>query len=111
MSDTRFIIMGIGLIFAGFLVLGIFGEDHQAANIEMAEFGDCYDYSQENPVPINCSYSILDQSSFFGIVIALIVAGVVSLIKGYRGKWDSKVKPEDMVGPSKDHNSESEDQK
>jgi hypothetical protein len=27
---------------------------------------------------------------------------VISLIKGVRGNWDNKVKPEDMAGPSKD---------
>ena len=103
MSDMRFIILSVGLIFAGFLILGVFGDDYQTANIEATEFGDCYDYdSGPNPVPINCSFNILDQVLFFGLVLALIVAGIIALIKGIRGKWDNEVKPEDMVGPGGD---------
>ena len=109
MSDTRFTILGIGLVFAGFLILGVFGGNFQKSNIEMAEFGDCYDYSQEIPTPINCSYKIFDQSIFFAIVIAIIAGGAIALVKAIKGKWDSQVKPEDMVGPSKDHRSEKED--
>jgi hypothetical protein len=36
---------------------------------------------------------------FSGLVIGLIGAGVASLVKGVRGRWDQDVKPEDMVGP------------
>ena len=110
MSDTRFTILGIGFIFAGFLILGIFGSDYQTSNIEMTEFGDCYEYSENNePIPIDCSYKVFDQTVFFGVVIGLIVAGVISLIKGARGNWDSKVKPEDMVGPGGEKNKDNED--
>ena len=100
MSDTRFTIIGIGLIFAGFIILGVFGDSYQAATLESDEFGTCYEYSEENPpVEINCSYKIFDQTVFFGVIIGFIVAGVLSLVKGARGDWDNKVKPEDMVGP------------
>ena len=110
MSDTRFTILGIGFIFAGFLILGIFGSDYQTSNIEMTEFGDCYEYSENNePIPIDCSYKVFDQTIFFGVVIGLIVAGAISLIKGARGNWDSKVKPEDMVGPGGEKNKDNED--
>jgi len=109
-SDTRFTILGVALIFAGFLILGVFGTDFRMNNVEMVEFGDCHDYSQDNPVPIDCSYRMLDQSMFFAAVIGLIAGGAISLIKGARGKWDNQVRPEDMVGPSKDNNSEKEDQ-
>jgi len=103
MSDMRFIILSVGLIFAGFLILGVFGGDYQTANIEAAEFGDCYDYdSGPNPVPTNCSFKIFDQVLFFGLVLALIVAGIIALIKGIKGKWDNEIKPEDMVGPGND---------
>jgi len=34
------------------------------------------------------------------LVMGLVGAGIVSLVKGARGKWDQDVKPEDMVGPS-----------
>ena len=110
MSDTRFTIIGIGLIFAGFLILGVFGGNYQTSNIEMTEFGDCFEYSEDKePVPINCSYKSFDQTIFFSVVIVLIVAGGIALVKAARGKWDSKVKPEDIVGPGGDQNSEKKD--
>ena len=110
MSDTRFTILGIGFIFAGFLILGIFGSDYQISNVEMTEFGDCYEYSENNePIPIDCSYKVFDQTIFFGVVIGLIAAGAISLIKGARGNWDSKVRPEDMVGPGGEKNKDNED--
>ena len=101
MSDIRFIIIGVVLIFSGFLVLGIFGEDYQSANIETSEFENCFEYSEDNePILIDCSEKIFSQNIFFGIVVGLVVIGIISLIKGVRGDWDSKVKPEDKVGPS-----------
>jgi len=106
----RFIIIGTGLIFAGFLVLGIFGHDYQAATLESDQFGTCYEYSDDMaPVEINCSFKIFDQAVFFGIVIIFIGSGIAALIKGAKGDWDSKVKPEDMVGPSKNQNKDSDD--
>lgn len=103
MSDMRFIILSVVLIFAGFLILGVFGHDYQMASIEANEFGDCYDYDAgSNPIPINCSFKIFDQVLFFALVLVLIAAGIVALIKGVRGKWDNEVKPEDMVGPGAD---------
>ena len=110
MSDIRFVILGAVIIFAGFLVLGIFGENYQTSNIESDEFGTCFDYSEETePVPIDCSAKMFDQNVFFGIIIAIIVAGIVALVKGVRGDWDSKVKPEDMVGPSRDNRIDGKD--
>ncbi len=109
MSDTRFTILGIVLIFAGFLVLGVFGSNFQTNLVEMTEFGDCYDYSQEKQIPVNCSYKVFEQGIFFALVIAILVFGIISLIKGVRGNWDSKVKPEDMTGPGNNQNSEKED--
>ena len=104
MSDMRFIIMSVALIFSGFLILGVFGHQYQTANIEANEFGDCYDYNAgPNPVPVNCSFKIFDQTLFFVLVLALIVAGIIALIKGVKGKWDNEVKPEDMVGPGGDN--------
>ena len=92
--------MGAVLIFIGFGVLGIFGQDYQAATFEADEFGTCYKYSDDAPPKeINCSYKIFDQTVFFGIVLALIAGGIIALIKGAKGDWDNRVKPEDMVGP------------
>ncbi len=100
MSDTRFTILGVGLIFAGFLILGILGQDHQSAFIQAEEFGDCYEYSDDvEPLKTDCSVLVLDQTIFFGVVITLIGAGVAVLIIGVRGRWDNEVRPEDMLGP------------
>ena len=109
MSDMRFTIIGIVLIFVGFIILGVLGEGYQAATLESNEFGTCYEYSDENaPIEINCSFKIMDQTLFFSVVIGFIVAGIICLIKGVRGNWDNKVKPEDMVGPGKTQNDDSD---
>ena len=103
MSDIRYIIICIVLIFSGFLILGVFGHDYQIANIEANEFGKCYQYyDNKEPVAIDCSSKLFDQALFFIIVTVLIVGGIISLIKGIKGKWDNEVKPEDMVGPGGD---------
>ena len=109
MSDVRFIIIGVGLIFVGFIILGGLGHEYQAATIESDEFGTCYEYSDVHPpIEINCSYKVMDQTLFFGMVLGFIVAGIVSLIKGVKGDWDNKVNPEDMVGPGKTQNEDSD---
>ena len=100
MSDTRFTILGIGLIFGGFIVLTLFGAEYYNATVEAEQFGTCFDYSEdEAPVPIDCDVKVQGKSVFFGIAIGLVGAGIVSLIKGVKGRWDQDVKPEDMVGP------------
>ena len=111
MSDMRFIMIGIVLIFVGFIILGVFGHDYQAATLESNEFGTCYKYSDDSPpMEINCSFKIFDQALFFGIVIGFISAGVIALIKGARGDWDNKGNPEDMIGPGGNQNKNSDDQ-
>ena len=110
MSDMRFTIIGIALIFVGFVVLGGFGQNYQAATFESNEFGTCYEYSENlPPVEINCSFKIFDQTVFFGIVVSFIGAGIIALIKGVKGDWDNKIKPEDIVGPGKKQNDDSDD--
>lgn len=100
MSDTRFTMIGIALIFAGFIILGIFGEAYFDATIQADEFDDCYEYFEDKPpVQIDCDAHLLGKTMFFGLVIGLIGAGIFALIKGVKGKWDQDVKPEDMVGP------------
>lgn len=100
MSDTRFIILGVGLIFAGFLVLGVFGEEYYQASIEANEFGNCYEYFENKPpAPVDCANKVAEQSLFFGFTLALVGAGIISLIKGTRGDWDQRLRPEDMLGP------------
>jgi len=102
-SDTRFTLIGIGLIFVGFIVLGIFGSNFIGPTIEAQEFDDCYEYFEDKPpVPVSCDIQFLNKTIFFVFVIALIGSGIVYLIKGVRGKWDQDVKPEDMLGPGGD---------
>lgn len=99
MSDTRFTLIGIGLIFAGFLVFGVFGQPHYNFAIQAQEFGDCFDYVDGKQVEVSCNNAMQDRISFFALVIGIIGAGVFFLIKGIRGKWDQDVKPQDKVGP------------
>jgi len=109
MSDMRFTIIGIGLIFVGFIILGGFGQRYQAATLESNEFETCYEYSKDlPPVEINCSFKIFDQTLFFGLVIGFIGGGITALIKGARGDWDNKVNPKDMVGPSRNQDDDSD---
>jgi hypothetical protein len=109
MSDMRYIIISIILIFSGFLILGVFGHDYQIANIEASEFGKCYEYyDNKEPVEIDCSSKTFEQMIFFTIVIGLIAVGIISLIKGIKGKWDNDVKSNDMVGPGGDKNLEND---
>lgn len=100
MSDTRFTMLGIGLIFAGFIILGIFGSEYFDATIQAEEFGNCFEYFDDKPpVPVDCDVKLQNKIMFSGLVIALVGAGIVALIKGVKGRWDQDVKPEDMVGP------------
>ncbi|MGQ0605809.1 MAG: hypothetical protein ACT4OD_02495 [Candidatus Nitrosotenuis sp.] len=99
MSDIRFTLIGIGFIFVGFLVLGIFGQDHYSFAIQAQEFGDCYKFVDEKQVVVSCTSVMQDRALFFALVLGLIGIGVFFLIKGIRGKWDQDVKPQDKVGP------------
>ena len=100
MSDTRFTMLGIVLIFAGFIILGIFGTAYFDATVEAGEFENCFEYFEDKPpVPIDCDVKLLAKITFLGVVLALVGAGIVALIKGVKGRWDQDVKPEDMVGP------------
>ncbi len=102
MSDTRFIIIGVALIFVGIIILAVSGHDYQAATLESNEFETCYVYSDEKaPVEIDCSVKTLEQTLFFALVIGFIGAGIIALVKVVRGDWDSKVKAEDMAGPGR----------
>ena len=106
----RFTMIGIALIFVGFIILIVFGHNYQAATLESNEFGTCYEYSNDKePIEIDCSLKILDQALFFALIIGFVGAGIIALVKGAKGNWDNKVKTEDMVGPGKRENESSED--
>ena len=93
--------LGIGLIFAGFIILGVFGTAYFDATIQANEFETCFEYFDDNPpVEVSCDGILQNKVMFLGLVMGLVGAGIVSLVKGARGKWDQDVKPEDMVGPS-----------
>ena len=110
MSDTRFTILGIGLIFAGFIVLGVFGSDNFVSSIEAEEFGDCFEYFEDRPpVQVPCDAKLQEKFLFLALVIALIAAGIIVLVKGARGRWDQDVKPEDMLGPGGSTSSKSDE--
>ena len=100
MSDTRFIILGVGLIFAGIIVLTVFGAHVDEITLQ-EEFRECYEYHTDAPpTEIDCDTASENKMIMFGIIALLIGCGIISLVKGIKGKWDQDVKPEDMVGPS-----------
>jgi len=110
MSDMRFVMIGIILVFVGIIVLVVFGQDYQAATLESNEFGTCFEYSDEDaPIEISCSFKIFNQTLFFAVIIGFIGSGIIALVKGAKGNWDSKVNPKDMVGPGRRENDNSED--
>ena len=98
-SDTRFIILGVGLVFSGIIFLSVFGS--QSAEITLQEeFSKCFEYHDDSPpTEIDCDTASENKMIIFTITALLIVCGIVSLVKGIKGRWDQDVKPEDMVGP------------
>ena len=98
-SDTRFIILGIGLIFSGIIFLSVFGG--QSTEIALQEgFSKCFEYHDDSPpTEIDCDVASESKMITFAITALLIGCGIVSLVKGMKGSWDQNVKPEDMVGP------------
>ena len=94
--------LGIVLVFAGFLVLGILGKPFLEFTVQANEFGNCIDYTESGAVSTDCSVMMQDKLIFFAVVVTLIGFGILSLIKGYRGRWDQDVKSDEMVGPKKD---------
>tara|TARA_B100001245_G_scaffold71390_1_gene50483 strand:- start:11 stop:367 length:357 start_codon:yes stop_codon:yes gene_type:complete len=100
-TDTRFIILGVGLIFTGIIVLTVFGPQFDEITLQ-EEFRDCYEYHTDAPpTEIDCDIAFQNKMIIFAIVVLLITSGIASLVKGIRGRWDQNVKPEDMVGPNR----------
>ena len=111
MSDTRFIILGIGLIFSGIIFLSVFGS--QSTELALQEgFSKCFEYYDDSPpTEIDCDAASENKMIIFAITTLLIVCGIIALVKGMKGSWEQNVKPEDMVGPgsSFDTRDESDD--
>ena len=100
MSDTRFTILGIALIFSGFVILGIFGTQYFVSSIEAEEFDECFEYYEDSePIKVDCNVKLQQKFLFFSVIIIIICIGIIALLKGVKGSWDQDVKPEDMVGP------------
>ena len=100
-SDTRFIILGVGLIFTGIIILSVFGAKFDEITVQ-EDFRECYEYHDDaQPTEIDCDVAFKNKMIFFAIVALLIICGIASLVKGIRGRWDQDVKPEDMVGPNR----------
>jgi hypothetical protein len=100
-TDTRFIILGVGLIFTGIIILTVFGPQFDEITLQ-EEFRDCYEYHTDAPpTEIDCDIAFQNKMIIFAIVALLITCGIASLVKGIRGSWDQNVKPEDMVGPNR----------
>ena len=98
-SDTRFIILGVGLIFSGIILLSVFGSQSTEITLQ-EEFSKCFEYHDDSPpTEIDCDTASQNKMIIFAITTLLIVCGIVSFIKGIKGRWDQDVKPEDMVGP------------
>lgn len=100
MSDTRQLMVGVALVFAGFVVLGAFGAPYVQGTVESEQFSDCYEYSQDSPpAPVDCAQLEAQKSLFFALVVGLLGGGVLMLVRGARGSWDQRVDPSDMAGP------------
>ena len=95
MSDIRFIIIGVGLIFAGIIVLSVFGSEFDEITLQ-AEFVDCYEYHEDAPpTRINCEIAFYDKMIFFSFVILLIACGIVAMVKGPGSSFDTRDEPKD----------------
>jgi hypothetical protein len=94
--------LGIALVFAGFLILGVLGRSFLEFTVQENEFGNRVDYTETGAVSTDCGVIMQDKILLFGVVMGLIGSGIVALIKGYRGRWDQDVKSDEMVGPKKD---------
>ena len=102
MSDTRFIILAVGIIFAGIIILSVFGAQFDEITMQ-EEFHVCYEYHADMPpTEIDCDIASQNKIIVFVIVALLIACGIASLVKGIRGEWDQDVKPEEMLGPGGD---------
>lgn len=102
MSDIRFIMLGVLTITIGFIFLGVYGEEYTEYTVQSKEFSDCYEFQDDKqPSQLDCNKILQDKILFFLAVIGIITSGILALIKGIKGNWDQRVRPEDMVGPGR----------
>jgi len=92
--------IGVLTITIGFIFLGVYGEEYTEYTVQSKEFSDCYGFEGESkPSELDCNKILQNKILFFLAVIAIITGGILALIKGLKGNWDQRVRPEDMVGP------------
>tara|TARA_B100000029_G_scaffold207524_1_gene205298 strand:+ start:52 stop:402 length:351 start_codon:yes stop_codon:yes gene_type:complete len=112
MSDIRFVMIGIVVITAGFIILGVYGSEYTEITVQTDEFSTCYEYSNDNtPVEIDCQEILQNKTLLFVGIASIIGIGILLLIKGVRGTWDQDVKPEEMLGPGGDKNNSDNDKR
>ena len=72
MSDTRFIILGIGLIFSGIIFLSVFGS--QSTELALQEgFSKCFEYYDDSPpTEIDCDAASENKMITFAITTCLL---------------------------------------
>ena len=110
MSDIRFVMIGIVVITAGFIILGVYGSEYTEITVQTNEFTTCYEYSSNNiPIEIDCQEILQNKTMLFIGIAAIIGTGILLLVKGVRGTWDQDVKPEEMLGPGGDKNNSDND--
>ena len=69
MSDTRFIILGVGLIFSGIIILSVFGAQFDEITMQ-EEFHVCYEYHANTPpTEIDCNIASQNKMIIFEIKI------------------------------------------
>ncbi len=102
MSDIRFIMIGVVTITIGFILLGVYGEDYTEYTVQSKEFSDCYEFQDDTkPTQLDCESVLQGKILFFTVIIVIISGGILALVKGLKGNWDQRVRPEDMVGPGR----------
>ena len=101
--------IGVLTITVGFIFLGVYGEDYTEYTVQTKEFSDCYEYQNDDkPTQLDCDKVLQSKILFFLAVTGIIAGGILALIKGLKGNWDQRVRPEDMVGPGGSDKNESD---
>ena len=109
MSDIRFIMIGVLTITIGFIFLGVYGEEYTEYTVQIQEFSDCYEFEDDQQeTKLDCDKALQDKILFFLLVMGIISGGILALVKGAKGNWEQRVRPEDMVGPGGSDKNESD---
>ena len=99
MSDIRLILVGVGIIFTGFILGGLINSNYAQFEIQGKLSDQCYDYSSGKEVKVKCTEKGEEHFIYFGMALGLLLFGGFIIFKGIRGKWDQNVKDDEMLGP------------